>query len=519
MRSVLLFVFLLILGSQAIGQFPNIKINSDGQSISEPSIIMDPGNPDHLVAGSNLWYYYYSIDGGLNWTQERLESPEYGVWGDPCLIVDTTGTFYYFHLADPPDGNWIDRIVCQKFDIGSGEWNDGTYMGLNGDKAQDKEWAVVDSATNNIYVTWTQFDKYGTSNPDYYSNIMFSKSSDQGETWSEAIQINEISGNCVDSDETTEGAVPAVGPNGEIYVAWSGPEGIVFDRSLDQGETWLDQDIFIDDHPGGWDYDIPGISRCNGLPVTCCDISNSNYSGTIYVNWTDQRNGTDDTDVWLSKSTDGGDTWSTALRVNDDPPGKHQFFSWMTVDQANGDIYIVFYDRRNHEDRNTDVYLAHSSDGGETFQNYMISETPFLPSANVFFGDYTNITAYDHQVHPIWARADGVNMSIWTANIDLTVDIAEAEEVVPFTLVQNYPNPFRETTYFKFKLYEPSTVTLSVYDIYGRLITSLFTREKRPRGKYIETFEASNHNIEPGVYWFALTNGKNLLQRKMILIE
>ena len=111
-----------------------------------------------------------------------------------------------------------------------------TYMGRNGNKAQDKEWAVVDSATNTIYVTWTQFDEYGTSDPAKFSNIMFSTSTDGGATWSEALQINEISGDCVDSDNTTEGAVPAVGPNGEIYVAWSGPEGIVFDRSLDGGE-------------------------------------------------------------------------------------------------------------------------------------------------------------------------------------------------------------------------------------------------------------------------------------------
>ncbi len=118
---------------------------------------------------------------------------------------------------------------------------------------------------------------------------------------------NEISGDCIDSDNTTEGAVPAVGPDGEVYVAWSGPEGLIFDRSLDGGDTWLDNDIFIGNHPGGWNFNIPGINRCNGLPITCCDLSYSQYRGTIYVNWTDQRNGEDDTDVWIAKSTDGGD--------------------------------------------------------------------------------------------------------------------------------------------------------------------------------------------------------------------
>ena len=66
----------------------------------------------------------------------------------------------------------------------------------------------------------------------------------------------------------------------------------------------------MDEFPGGWDYDIPGINRCNGLPITVCDLSGGSNHGTIYINWTDQRNGTDDTDVWLAKSTDGGDTWT-----------------------------------------------------------------------------------------------------------------------------------------------------------------------------------------------------------------
>lgn len=518
MRGILLFFLVAVFAIDGYCQFPNVLI-STSQSPNEPSIVMNPRNPNELVAGSNLRSYYYSIDGGYNWTRGNLESPEYGVWGDPCLIVDTAGTYYFFHLSNPQQGNWIDRIVCQKFDIDEGEWTDGTYMGLNGTKAQDKEWAVVDSANNNIYVTWTQFDQYGTPDPTKFSNIMFSKSIDNGETWSDAIQINEVSGNCVDSDETTEGAVPAVGPNGEIYVAWSGPEGIVFDRSMDQGVTWLEEDIFVDPQPEGWDYDIPGISRCNGLPVTCCDISGSDYNGTIYINWTDQRNGTDDTDVWIAKSTDGGDTWTSALRVNDDPPGKQQFFTWMTIDQANGDIYIVFYDRRNYDNRNTDVYMARSTDGGETFQNYQISESPFLPSSNVFFGDYTNITAYNQQVRPIWARADGTNMSLYTAIIDMTVDVREPTEMMPFSLFQNYPNPFRETTYFKFKLREPVNVTLAVYDTYGRQITTMIDNEYLERGKYVRAFEASNYHLPSGVYWFVLSHRNLVQKRKMILIE
>jgi len=519
MKNALLLIFVLSITLNGFSQYQNVMIANSGNTLSEPSISMNPKNTDQLVVGTVLNHYYISEDGGLNWTSGTLSSPEYGIWGDPCIIIDTAGDFYYLHLSNPEVGSWIDRIVSHKLNFDTHEWTDGNYMGLNGTKAQDKEWAVVDNVTNNIYVTWTQFDQYNTSNPTKFSNIHFSKSTDAGETWLEALQINEISGNCKDSDSTTEGAVPAVGPNGEIYVAWSGPAGIVFDRSLDGGSTWLNEDIFIDAQPTGWDYDIPGISRANGLPITCCDLSNSEYNGTIYVNWSDQRNGSDDTDIWLSKSTDGGITWTDAMRVNDDPPGKQQFFSWMTIDQTSGEVIIVFYDRRNYDDTNTDVYIARSMDGGESFENIKISESPFMPSSNVFFGDYTNITAHGGRIRPIWARADGILMSIWTAIIDVSTDMAQYQAQMPFSLEQNYPNPFRESTYISYKIKRQSTVTLSVYDIYGRAVAVIINNKNREAGKYIEQFTTTDYNIPSGVYYFILQIDNLVEKQKMIIVD
>ncbi len=516
MKKFSLLILVVCLSSLAFGQYENILIHNGP---SEPAICMNPKNTNELVAGANIDNYYYSIDGGVNWTHGKLISPEYGVWGDPCIIVDTAGDYYFFHLSNPQSGNWIDRIVAQKYDFDTDTWTDGNYMGLNGSKAQDKEWAVVDSATNTIYVTWTQFDEYGTSDPTKFSDIMFSKSVDAGESWTEAKRINEVSGNCVDSDLTTEGAVPAVGPNGELYVAWSGPAGLVFDRSMDGGETWLDEDIFVNEQPTGWNYTIPGINRSNGLPVTCCDLSPSEYNGTIYINWSDQRNGDDDTDVWLAKSTDGGNTWTDAIRVNDDEAGKHQFFTWMTIDQTNGDLLFVFYDRRNYDDTNTDVYMARSTDGGETFTNIKISESPFVPSSTVFFGDYTNITAHNGIVRPIWIRAEGTSRSLWTALIDLSVDIKELETNIPFSLEQNYPNPFKESTYISFKLHEPAEIKLAVYDMYGREVACMINKRIMGMGKYVETFDSHQFNLSPGAYQFVLTSGEKVQRQKMLLIN
>jgi hypothetical protein len=484
-------------------QFENVLI-STLSSPNEPCIMMDPKNPNVILAAANLNNYYLSQDTGRTWTS-HTQTSSLGVWGDPVLIVDTTGDFYYFHLSNPPSGNWIDRIVCQKTSDQGNTWTDGNYMGLNGSKAQDKEWGVVDRTNNNIYVTWTQFDDYGSSAPGDSSVILFAKSTDNGDSWSEAKRINKVAGDCIDSDNTTEGAVPAVGPNGEIYVAWAGPSGLTFNRSMDEGETWLDEEIFIDAMPTGWDYAIPGIYRANGLPVTTCDLSGGENHGTIYVNWSDQRNGEDDTDIWLSKSNDGGDTWSEPVRVNDDPPGKHQFFTWMAVDQVTGVLYFVFYDRRNHSSIATDVYMAVSEDGGETFTNVKISDNPFLPNSGVFFGDYTNITVHNGIVRPIWARLNGTTLSIWTALINFN-PATSLETQLPITGIldlKSYPNPAINRMFVSFKLHQTERVHLEVINSMGKKVETWISNEQYPYGKHV--LEFSTHNFEPGLYYYVLS--------------
>jgi hypothetical protein len=499
-------------------QHQNILISTTA-SPNEPSIIINPKNTDQLYGGANIDSYYYSNDAGYTWEEGTLVSLQNGVWGDPVLLCDTAGAFYFFHLANPPDGNWIDRIVCQKTETLGGEWNDGSYMGLNGTKVQDKHWAAVDWKNNNIYVTWTQFDQYNTPNPNFFSNIMFSRSTDGGLSWSQAMQINEVSGDCLDDDNTTEGAVPCVGPDGQIYVSWAGPAGIVFDRSFDQGDTWLEDDIFVSDFPGGWAYDIPGIYRANGLPVTTCDTSGGPYHGTIYINWTDQRNGTDDTDVWLVKSTDGGNTWSQPLRVNDDPPGKQQFFTWMAIDQTNGYLYFVFYDRRNYNNNNTDVFMARSTDGGDTFTNFPVSDLPFIPSSNIFFGDYTNVTAHNNVIRPIWARCQNSQMSIWTAIVNPTAVGIEEEigDAIPISMEQSYPNPFTESTWISFKLHQAAPVFLAVYDQLGREVEILVNNAQLQPGKYTYQFNTSGRSLAPGVYHFSLVSIDYVLRQKIVL--
>lgn len=388
----------------------------------EPSIAISLSNPDVLVAGSILDRVYYSKDGGKTWTTDDLESP-HGVWGDPVVISDTNGRFLFFHLSDPDGKNWsspkiLDRIVCQWSDNGGEDWSEGSYMGLNHPKDQDKEWAAVDLNTNAVYCTWTQFDTYGSKDSSEFSNILFARSDDGGESWSEAIQINELSGNCIDDDQTTEGAVPAVGPNGEIYVAWAYDEKIYFDHSFDGGKTWREHDVTVADQPGGWTVNIPGLNRSNGMPITAADASNGEYSGRVYVCWADLRNGETDMDIWIAHSSDSGNTWTEPIRVNGDTTHTMQFLPWMTVDPITGHVHAVYYDRRNHNDAKTDVVVATSTDGGNTWTEQFVNDESFLPLEFVFFGDYNDIDAYNGRVRPIWTEFRNGKLQVWTALLE-----------------------------------------------------------------------------------------------------
>ena len=420
----LILLFILLYASLSFSQYPNILIDGTG-SPEEVTIAINPLNPNILAGGANIDNFYRSTNGGNTWIESQLISNLLGVWGDPVVLFDSLGNLYYAHLSNPVSGWWIDRIVVQKSTNDGSTWNDGVGIGQgNQPQAQDKEWLAVDLTQspyrNNLYVTWTEFDDYGSSNSSDSSRIRFSKSIDQGLSWSNAITISDVSGDCIDSDNTDEGAVPCVGPNGEIYVAWAGPLGLVFDKSLDGGNTW-GSDVFISDIPGGWDFDVSGIWRCNGLPITMCDISNSPYRGYIYVVWSDQRNGATNTDIFMARSTDGGTTWSSPIKVNDDNTTRHQFFVWSTIDPSTGHLWFVFYDRRNTTGAETDVYVAKSTDGGETFENFKVSDSPFTPSSSVFFGDYTNIAAWNGKIYPIWMRLQSGQLSVWTVEITDTL--------------------------------------------------------------------------------------------------
>ena len=403
----------------------NIKIHSSNTGLGpcEPSICISPYDPNVVIAGSVLNNYYVSEDGGKSWSKNILTSTS-GVYGDPVIRIDNNGNIYYAHLSNPggrayKDDSFLDRIVVQKSSDNGTTWTDGSYPSIRGKKDQDKEWLYIDPSDGTILMSWTEFDKYASNLPEDKSRILFSKSMDQGLSWSDPISVNEKEGDCLDDDNTTEGAMTTIGTDGTYYMTWAFDNKIYFDKSVDKGATWMPQDKNIATQVNGWSQIIPGIGRCNGMPTIGCDISSNKFKGRIYVNWTDQRNGEDNTDVWVISSGDGGESWSEPVMVNNDNSNRHQFFSWMDVDPITGIVYLVFYDRRETSGNATDVFLAYSSDGGKTFLNKKISESSFTPSGKIFFGDYNDISAYNGMVRPIWTRYENGSLSVWTAMIDI----------------------------------------------------------------------------------------------------
>jgi hypothetical protein len=530
LRSFVLLLAALccLLPATASSQWVNVQVSNPASTNPEEVVIsINPTDPLNLAAGANITYYYYSMDGGYTWTEGNLTST-YGVWGDPCVTFDALGNLYFAHLSWPdqtPD-DWLDRIVVQKSTNGGISWSNGVGVGHNPPKDQDKEWITADMTGsiyhNNLYMAWTEFDAIGSSNPADSTRIVFSYSTDHGVSWSEPVRVGDEGGNCLDDDDTVEGAVPAVGPNGEVYLAWSGHNNIYFDKSLDGGVTW-GTDIVIATQVAGWNISVPGIYRCNGFPITVCDASGRSNNGRIYVVYSDQPSGPGDTDIFFVQSSDGGATWSLPQQILVESVPAHQFFPWAAVDPVTGYLYVDFYDRRYVGGDTTEVFLAMTDDGGASWSDFRVSDTPFYPVADVFFGDYIGVAALAGKVYPIWTRMDDGDLSVWVALVDIPtgIEVAGTPAGTSIELRQNYPNPFNPVTEICFELPHSSDVDLTVYDVQGRRVRTLVTGTLTAGAKRVtwDGRDVGGNSVSSGVYFYTLRTPSQTISKKMILLK
>ncbi len=526
-KSAVLCLGLFFAMTEAMAQYMNVRVSDPSTTYypQEPTIAINPTNSQNLIAAHNPTGLdgglHYSTDGGESWIHKGFL---FGNYGDPCVLFDANGRAFYAHVTSMAGGYFLDRMTVHRSSNAGMTWYDSLTTRVNSPKNQDKGWIACDITfspyRNNVYMAWTEFDKYASKLALDSTRILFSRIVNGTDSLTTPIQVSDEGGNCFDGDSTVMGAVPAVGPNGEVYLAWAGPKGIMFDRSFDGGITF-GNDIFVASMPGGWDFDVPGIYRCNGLPMTASDVSSSVYRGMVYVVWADQRNGENNTDIFIVKSNDKGTTWSPPNRVNTDAATCHQWWPSIAIDQTNGFLYVVFYDRRNYSpsDSTTDVFLTKSTDGGETWNDFKISQVPFLPKSTMFFGDYIHIAVLNGMIRPIWTRLDTIKLSVWTALIDdfsLAVDGEEAGRPMRFHLSQNYPNPFNGSTKIEFELDKNGLVSLRVFDVLGRRIATLVSGELTA-GRHTAIFYGDD--FPSAVYFYELRAGTYATAKKMMITK
>ncbi len=388
---------------------PDVPVTNQSSTQSENSIFVDP-NADGTLLNSNnstpeSGGSVYGADGLFSFDiGETWEGSIYGAGGnnsgDPATGIDRLGRWYVGYIAN--NGG---QGISYSDDNGQ-NWTRVTVS--NGSTDKNHLWVDTKEGSpyvNNVYVAWMQ-----------NSQTMVKTSSDRGLTWGQAINIS--SGDNAGSHN--QGVNITTGPNGEVYAAWAvydswpaDEKAIGFSKSIDGGASWGNGTRIIDNIRGIRNSGVPENMRVNSFPSMACDVSNGPYSGYLYVVWTNigvpGQNTGNDRDVYLIKSTDGGDTWSNPIRVNQDPigQGKAHYFPWVAVDPDNGIVSIVFYDNRNTNANQAEAWVATSNDAGNTWDDFKVSDVAFTPQpipglASGYFGDYISITALNGKVYPCW---------------------------------------------------------------------------------------------------------------------
>lgn len=456
----------------------NLRCDNLVHPYAETGIAVDPRNPDHLLAGANDYHlaadgeaatllstigFFVSFDGGTTWTVGRLPGSGGGA-ADPAPAFDSKfGTTHMAHIRIecPVSGCTFDAEVSTSLDGGL-NWGNPAIVangeGRNTDPSQfaiinDKPWLVADNNPSSpfygrLYLTWSRFMFKKARNIG--SPIFLAYSDDGGRKWTQGVEISgsdathctftlDGRGNrCADNQFST----PVVLPDGSVVVhfanvdntaAWESPFELdsqtMVVRSSDGGRTWASPVHITDLEDGlfGTDYpvDVFGLATQTGHQLKTWSVQGMTVdpvTGNLYAFWTDNRDGIHDsampvtqTNVFMTKSTDGGASWVGPTRVTSGPGDR-----WMAWGGAYNDAVRVMFLDGSYDFPNRTLYgvtLASSSDGGGTWNFERLDTAPSNPNnafwfaahasgcdrCSYFIGDYQGM-AMDSlgRAHVVW---------------------------------------------------------------------------------------------------------------------
>jgi hypothetical protein len=503
--------------------FTAVQVNVDafgqnviGDAANEPSLAVDPTDPDKIVIGwrqfdtigSNFRQagYGYTTDGGQTWTFPGVIDP--GVFrSDPVLDSDSQGRIYYNSLT-LIGGNY----TCDVFQSSDGgmTWDAGTFA-----HGGDKQWMAIDktggAGDGHIYAYWTS--SYSSCPPGF-----FTRSTDGGLYYEDCIPI---------PGDPYWGTL-AVGPLGELFVfGASGSGNFVVARSSNaryagQSITW---DLSTPVSLGGTiQYGAgPNPGGLAGQAWIAVDPSPSGPTGTlVYALCSVNPPGSDPLDVMFARSTNGGMTWSSPLRLNDDPGNSaYQWFGTMSVSPS-GRIDAVWLDTRDDPGGyDSALYYSFSSDDGLTWSpNERLSNSfdPHVgwPQQNKM-GDYFHMVSDNEGFRLAWAATFNGEQDVYFGrNLTPSSGVGEGLGAAPIAVLDCDPNPFGLTTRIRYEVPRDAFVTLRVYDTLGRTVATLVEKE-RQAGSYETRFDA--RDFAGGVYFYRLAAGEFRATKQVLLLK